>query len=547
MKHLLINRKTTLLTIRLCAVGLAFFIQKTVIAQNNTFPTTGNVGIGTTSPSSKLSIVGSNNTGNLKIANSTNNAGDKWWMGFNHGTNTADDNDRARIGVDILSGGAGRLFFTTGLMNSQTERMRIDENGNVGIGTASPAQKLDVNGTIQTTGFKLPTGAGAGKVLTSDANGVASWAILTGNSSGQSGWTQTTSTLTTTLNVGIGITSPTQQLEVNGDAVINGVYVGKGAGTYSVRLGSSISGSGQYNTAIGSFAMNGNTTGTQNTALGSTALNNNTTGSYNTAIGFQALTINNGNYNVAVGFNAGTSQTSGNNNIMIGNNAQAPSLTGSNQMTIGNLIYGTGMTGSLAGNVGIGTTSPSQKLDVVGTVKATQFNMALPSPLDQTAQYIPKADANGNMIWTKFRDIHDIYTATWGTNINANGYKLVASGGTGADTLGMRLDTRGGIWTDGGYSCFPKNVPDYVFATDYTLMPLAETEQYIKAQKHLPGIPSEAEYKKRGGVELYELSMKLLEKVEELTLHLIEQNKEKDALNQKMAAMQQEINSLSKR
>ena len=77
-------------------------------------------------------------------------------------------------------------------------------------------------------------------------------------------------------------------------------------------------------------------------------------------------------------------------------------------------------------------------------------------------------------------------------------------------------------------------------------MPLAETEQFIKTQKHLPGIPSEAEYKKRGGVELYELSMKLLEKVEELTLHMIEQDKEKEALKTKMASLQQEINALRK-
>lgn len=47
--------------------------------------------------------------------------------------------------------------------------------GKVGIGTTSPREKLEVDGTAQMTGFKMATGAGDGKVLTSDADGVGSW------------------------------------------------------------------------------------------------------------------------------------------------------------------------------------------------------------------------------------------------------------------------------------------------------------------------------------------------------------------------------------
>jgi len=57
---------------------------------------------------------------------------------------------------------------------------------NVGIGTTTPAEKLDVNGNVKATNviatnsFQLTTGAGAGKVLTSNASGVGSWATPTG-------------------------------------------------------------------------------------------------------------------------------------------------------------------------------------------------------------------------------------------------------------------------------------------------------------------------------------------------------------------------------
>ncbi|MNY60919.1 hypothetical protein D3C86_1975370 [compost metagenome] len=60
---------------------------------------------------------------------------------------------------------------------------------------------------------------------------------------------------------------------------------------------------------------------------------------------------------------------------------------------------------------------------------------------------------------------------------------------------------------------------------NYHLPSLQETEQHIKEKGHLPGIPS-AEEVKNNGVDLGEMNAKLLQKIEELTLHLIEQNKQ---------------------
>jgi hypothetical protein len=78
--------------------------------------------------------------------------------------------------------------------------------------------------------------------------------------------------------------------------------------------------------------------------------------------------------------------------------------------------------------------------------------------------------------------------------------------------------------------------PDYVFEKGYDLMSLEETKAYIEANKHLPEVPSAKEMEKNG-VQLGEMNLLLLKKVEELTLHLIEQNK-------KLEIQQQEINQL---
>ncbi|MEW6249686.1 MAG: tail fiber domain-containing protein [Planctomycetota bacterium] len=78
------------------------------------------------------------------------------------------------------------LFFTQQgtLPESYVERMRIMPTGYVGIGTAAPAERLDVAGTVQMTGFKLPTGATAGHVLTADAAGVGTWQAPAGDIGG---------------------------------------------------------------------------------------------------------------------------------------------------------------------------------------------------------------------------------------------------------------------------------------------------------------------------------------------------------------------------
>jgi hypothetical protein len=77
-------------------------------------------------------------------------------------------------------------------------------------------------------------------------------------------------------------------------------------------------------------------------------------------------------------------------------------------------------------------------------------------------------------------------------------------------------------------------IPDYVFEPGYDLMPLSELRTYIHTNSHLPGIKSAKEYEEKGSIALTELSVKLLEKVEELTLYTLQ-------LEAKIQQLQQQV------
>jgi hypothetical protein len=89
-----------------------------------------------------------------------------------------------------------------------------------------------------------------------------------------------------------------------------------------------------------------------------------------------------------------------------------------------------------------------------------------------------------------------------------NGYKLAVDGTIGAREINVNTDT----WSD------------FVFDSDYDLKTLEEVEAYIEDNSHLPDIPSEVEVKEKG-IDVGKMNAKLLQKIEELTLYLIEQNK----------------------
>lgn len=133
------------------------------------------------------------------------------------------------------------------------------------------------------------------------------------------------------------------------------------------------------------------------------------------------------------------------------------------------------------GNVGIGTNNPQARLDVNGNVR-----------------------------------IGDVTTPV--------GYKLYVEEGILAERV--RIAAKNGAeWAD------------YVFEPDYDLNSIEQVEKFIKANKHLPNVPSAKEVGEKG-VDVVEMDATLLRQIEELWLHVIELKKENETLKEKVEVLE---------
>ncbi len=83
---------------------------------------------------------------------------------------------------------------------------------------------------------------------------------------------------------------------------------------------------------------------------------------------------------------------------------------------------------------------------------------------------------------------------------------------------------------------------DYVFSENYVLVPLSEVEQFIQQNGHLPNIPAASEVE-NSGLDVAEMEVKMMEKIEELTLYMIRLSKENEALRQRLSELENNSNS----
>lgn len=194
------------------------------------------------------------------------------------------------------------------------------------------------------------------------------------------------------------------------------------------------------------------------------------------------------------------------------------------------------------GNVGIGTATPQANLHVIGEIKA-EANIDNGNIGAALRISHPGKTANGTARDWVIYNMSGVYGNSlqfWAyDNIGcttgglcSNRFTIMDNGNVGIGTLNpgsFKLAVEGTIGAREVRVTNANPWPDYVFNNKYNLPSLSSLEAYIRKNNHLPNIPTAQEVKENG-IELGQMNAKLLEKIEELTLYVIDLKKEIDQL-----------------
>lgn len=222
------------------------------------------------------------------------------------------------------------------------------------------------------------------------------------------------------------------------------------------------------------------------------------------------------------------------------------------------------------GYVGIGTNSPERNLHIKGNTPCVGLNCSVAYPNDPlpATTYLRiednVSDINGNSVATNKWDlaVSGIQNRFFIQRVNANAEALTILNnnniGVGTTNPAQKFHVNGkavfddnvgiGTISTGSFKLAVEGKvgarefkvtqaspwPDYVFAPNYNLMPIDQVAAYIKVNKHLPGIPSAKEIEENHGFDIGATQIKLLEKVEEMMLYIIEQQKQIEKLKQNL-------------
>jgi hypothetical protein len=310
---------------------------------------------------------------------------------------------------------------------------------------------------------------------------------------------------------------------VNSQAMPSSVSIGVGAGQFS-------SGTG-FNTYIGQNAGKGISatvlnTGNYNTYIGSSA---NGFGSKNTVIGANSLSNGNGSSNTIIGSEA---SINGSGSILIGSFAGrgGSSSFGNQNIFIGN---GTGYEDGEHGdkNIFIGHGA--------GFTESNGNTLVIDNAGETWNPFIWGDMLNDNL---KF---HTKVGIGPGGNVY-DSFGIFPNNASGVNVANYNLFVKGGILTEEVRVSLASTWADYVFAKDYILKPLSEVERFINTNGHLPNVPS-AKQVKEEGVELGEMAKIQQEKIEELTLYVIEQNKINESQAKEIEVLKAQMKAILER
>jgi hypothetical protein len=188
-----------------------------------------------------------------------------------------------------------------------------------------------------------------------------------------------------------------------------------------------------------------------------------------------------------------------------------------------------------SGSVGIGITSPTHKLSVDGDILGVRSLFLKTNTVNSTQILLEKPNLAYYSI-TSNNDAFFLYNhSTQKIFLYADAQDNIGIGTQ--QTHGHKLAVAGSVLAEKVKVKLQVNWPDFVFEPSYKLPSIAEMEAYIKQHKHLPGIPSAAEVAENG-LDVGDNQAALLEKIEQLTLIIIDQHKKLEDQEKRLKALE---------